>query len=401
MEDVIVVGGGPVGFITALGLAQTGVRVTVIEAESTIVNSPRAAVYFWSVLDGLGRLGILDEAESTGVRKQDFTYLVRCTGERIVYSMEMLQGHTRYPYNLHLGQHRLTDIAMRRLTTYSNATVRFGTRLRELRQDPHGVTLSVEAECGTEELRAGWVIGADGGGSAVRRQLGLSFNGMTWPERFVATNVYYDFERHGYARSTFVIDGSFGAVIAVLNNEGLWRCTYMEDASLPEEAVLERLPRALEAILPGQGSYQLDRASPYRMHQRSAPRYRVGRVVLAGDAAHVTNPTGGLGLTSGLFDSYALVPALTAVILEHADDEVLDRYSEARRDAFVCIASPQAIVNKRLIYHANGGGQGLEDALASLRRLATDPEFLWQRLMFTRSLETAPLLGTPRPAFAR
>jgi 2-polyprenyl-6-methoxyphenol hydroxylase-like FAD-dependent oxidoreductase len=123
--------------------------------------------------------------------------------------------------------------------------------------------------------------------------------------------------------------------------------------------------------------------------------------VLAGDAAHVTNPTGGLGLTSGLFDSYALVPALAAVILEHADDEVLDRYSEARRDAFISIASPQATLNKRLIYHANGGGQGLEDSLANLRRLATDPDFLRQRLMFTRSLDTAPLLGTLRPATAR
>jgi 3-(3-hydroxy-phenyl)propionate hydroxylase/6-hydroxy-3-succinoylpyridine 3-monooxygenase len=129
------------------------------------------------------------------------------------------------------------------------------------------------------------------------------------------------------------------------------------------------------------------------MHQRSAGRYRVGRVVLAGDAAHVTNPTGGLGLTSGLFDSYALYPALAAVILEGADDDVLDRYAAARRDTFVNRASPQAIANKQLVFHANGGGQALEEALALLRRLTTDPEFLRQRLMFTRSLQTPPLTG--------
>jgi 3-(3-hydroxy-phenyl)propionate hydroxylase/6-hydroxy-3-succinoylpyridine 3-monooxygenase len=148
-----------------------------------------------------------------------------------------------------------------------------------------------------------------------------------------------------------------------------------------------------EAMLPGGGSYVLERASPYRMHQRSAERYRVGRVVLAGDAAHVTNPTGGLGLTSGLFDSYALYPALAAVVLDGAGDEVLDRYSEARRDTFVNRASPQAIANKQLVFHANGGGRKLEEAVASLRRLATDPEFLRQRLMFSKSLETPPLLG--------
>jgi 2-polyprenyl-6-methoxyphenol hydroxylase-like FAD-dependent oxidoreductase len=396
LDDVIVVGGGPVGFINALGLALAGVRVSVIEAEQQIIDSPRAAVYFWSVLGGLERLGILEAADAAGVRKQDYTYLVRRTGERIHFSMEILEGRTPHPYNLHLGQHLLAEIAMRRLQTLSNATVRFGTRLQTLHQDADGVTLSVVTDRGTEELRAGWVIGADGAGSTVRRLLGLSFDGTTWPERFVATNVYYDFERHSFARATFVIDDRFGAVIAILNNRGLWRCTYMEDATLPEETFLERLPQAYDAIVPGHGPYELERASPYRMHQRSAQRYRVGRVLLAGDAAHVTNPTGGLGLTSGLFDSYALYPALTAVVLEHAADEVLDRYSAARRDTFINRVSPQATANKQLIYHANGGGQKLEEGLASLRRLSEDREFLWQRLMFTKSLETSPLLETSR-----
>jgi 3-(3-hydroxy-phenyl)propionate hydroxylase/6-hydroxy-3-succinoylpyridine 3-monooxygenase len=392
MQEVIIVGGGPTGFINALGLAQAGIRVMIIEAESAINSSPRAAVYFWSVLAGLERLDILAEAESIGFAKQDYTYLVAGTGERIAYSMSVLEGHTPRPYNLHLGQHRLAEIAMHRLRAFPNATVRFGTQLETLQQDDAGVTLTVRTGEAIESLRAKWVIGADGAGSTVRQQLGLSFDGMTWPERFVATNVYYDFERHGYARSTFVIDDRFGAIIALLDNEGLWRCTYMEDAALPEQSYLERVPAAFAQVLPGKGAYRLDRASPYRMHQRSAPRYRVGRVVLAGDAAHVTNPTGGLGLTSGLFDSFALYPALSAIVLQGADDRLLDRYSEARRDAFLHRASPQAIANKRLIFHANGGGAALEEALAALRRLASDPIFRLQRLMFTQSLETPPLV---------
>ena len=396
MQDVVIVGGGPVGFITALGLAQAGVRVMVVEAEPQISDSPRAAVYFWSVLEGFARLGILAEAEAAGVCKQDYTYLVRPTGERIEYSMEVLAAVAPHPYNLHLSQDRLAQIALGRLQPLTNATVRFGTRLEQLRQDGEGVTLSVATAGVTEELRARWVIGADGAGSTVRRLLGLPFEGTTWPERFVATNVYCDFERHGYARATFVIDERFGAVIAILSREGLWRCTYMEDAALPEETFLERLPQVYRTLMPRKGSYQLVRASPYRMHQRSAPTYRVGRVILAGDAAHVTNPTGGLGLTCGLLDSYALYPALAAVILDGAGDEVLDRYSATRRDIFINRASPQAVANKRLIFHANGGGTALEEALAGLRRLATDPEFRRQRLMFTRSLETASLVGARR-----
>ena len=109
--DVVVVGGGPTGFICALGLAQNGVKVLVIEREPHIINSPRAAVYHWSVLDGLNRLGIVAEAETIGFRKQDYTYLVRQSGERIVYSLNVLEGMTKFPYNLHLGQHQLAEIA--------------------------------------------------------------------------------------------------------------------------------------------------------------------------------------------------------------------------------------------------------------------------------------------------
>ncbi len=393
MDDVIIVGGGPTGFINALGLAQAGLRVTVLEAEAQISDSPRAAVYFWSVLDGLERLGILEEAERIGFRKQDYTWLVGATGERIEYTLEVLEGRTAHPYNLHLGQHYLAGIALRRLADFPNARVLFNTRLKDLVQDADAVTLSVDAPSGPADLHAKWVIGADGASSTVRHQLGLSFDGMTWPERFVATNVFFDFERYGYSRSTFLIDDHHGAVIAQIDRSGLWRCTYMEDGALPEATFLERLPGAYQAILPGAEDYTVERATPYRMHQRSAPRYRVGRVVLAGDAAHATNPTGGLGLTSALFDSYALYPALSAILLDGASEAILDRYSQERRDVFVNRASPQASANKQLIFHANGGGQQLEEALVAVRRSATDRDFLRERLMFTKSLETPAPLG--------
>ncbi len=392
MQDVLIVGGGPTGFITALGLAQNGLKVTVIEAEAGIGDSPRAAVYHWSVLEGIDRLGILKEAEAIGFRKQDYTYLVHKTGERISYSLDVLNGHTAYPYNLHLGQHQLAEIAHGRLEALPNAKVRFLTRLTALDQDGDGVTATVETPNGVEEIRARWVIGADGAGSAVRRLIDLPFDGMTWPERFVATNVYYDFEAHGYARSTLVVDAEHGAIIAKLDNKGLWRCTYMEDASLPQDSFMDRLPGHYEHLLPGQGEYRVHQASPYRMHQRSASRYRVGRVVLAGDAAHATNPTGGLGLTSGLFDAYLLYPTLTAIVAEGADPSLLDSYSKDRRHKFVDIASPQASANKQLIYHANGNGQKLEDALAMLRRLPVEPDLLRERLMMTKGLESRSLV---------
>src|SRR5690606_16214336 len=207
VKDVIVVGGGPTGFVTALGLAQAGAEVTLIEAGEAIIDSPRAAVYHWSTLDGLERLGIREDAERIGFTKQDYLWLVRRTGERIAYDLSILSDITRFPYNIHLGQDRLAGIARERLERLANAEVRFGARLERLAQDDDGVTLTL---AGGEELRARWVVGADGAGSTVRRELGLAFDGITWPERFVATNVYYPFESAGYGQSTMVVDDAWG-----------------------------------------------------------------------------------------------------------------------------------------------------------------------------------------------
>jgi 3-(3-hydroxy-phenyl)propionate hydroxylase/6-hydroxy-3-succinoylpyridine 3-monooxygenase len=394
MVDVLVVGGGPVGFVTALGLARAGVAVELIEAEPAIGDSPRAAVYHWSVLDGLERLGLLDDALAAGFSKQDYCYLVRATGEQIRYDLGVLEGRTRHPFNIHLGQHRLAEIACRHLSALPNATVRFGTRLARFEQDEGGVTAYTEGS--DDPIRARWLIGADGGGSTVRKAAGLSFDGITWPERFIATNVFFDFEAAGYPLTTMVIDDRFGAVIVKLDDRGLWRCTFMEDASLPEENYADRIPAAYRAILPHDGPYRIERAAPYRMHQRAAPSFRAGRVLLAGDAAHVTNPTGGLGLTSGLFDAFALYPSLAAVVKGQADERLLDTYATTRRDIFLERTSPQAVRNKDLIFHANRSPEALEQALDGLRRMAAAPDYRLERLMFTKSLETrSPFEGTP------
>jgi 3-(3-hydroxy-phenyl)propionate hydroxylase/6-hydroxy-3-succinoylpyridine 3-monooxygenase len=387
-HDVIVVGGGPTGFVTALGLAQAGVRVCLIEAEAGINDSPRSCVYHWSMLDGLERLGIREEAERIGYTKDDYLWLVKATGERLPYDLKVLSSVTPFPYNIQLGQDRLAAICHQRLEALPNAEVHWNTPFTGLRQDGEGVTVSADSPVGPIELRARWAIGADGAGSAVRKALGLSFDGMTWPERFVATNVRHDFESGGYWQSTMVIDAQWGAVIVKITRDGLWRCTFMEDAALPEETYLDRLPEAYRHLLPGWDGYELDQASPYKMHQRCAESFRKGRVLLAGDAAHVTNPTGGFGLTTGLFDAFALWPTVAAVVLDGADPTLLDVWAEERRRIFLDRTSPQACAYKDFVFHACGGGERLEERLEGMRAMVRDPDVRLQRLMFTKGLET-------------
>ncbi|WP_411152473.1 FAD-dependent oxidoreductase [Streptomyces sp. A30] len=388
--DVLVVGAGPVGVLNALGLARAGISVRVVEAEPEVAQSPRAMVYHWSVLEGIERLGLLDQAVRAGFTKQDYSYLVLETGERIEMSVSVLEGHVRHPYNLHLGQNRLAEIALEHLKRLG-VPVHFGCRVTGLTQDDYGVTVQAETADGPDEFQADWVIGADGARSSVRQLLGLEFEGMTWPERFVATNIRYDFEAHGYGRSTLQIDGRYGAIIAKIDETGLWRCTYCEDLSLPEEEVVDRMPAYFDTVLPGSKEFELVQYSPYRMHQRAAESFRAGRVLLAGDAAHSTNPTGGLGLTSGLFDTFVLYDALAAVVRGRAAETVLDRYAEERKRVFIELASPTASENKRLIYHSTDPVR-LEQDLERLRGMGKDEQQQVEKFLFSKKLETPALV---------
>lgn len=387
-QHVLIAGGGPVGFLTALGLARHGIRVTLIEAEEEIINSPRAMVYHWSVLEGLEKLGALDDARQRGFTKQDYCHTVFRTGERIYWSLDPLSDETDFAYNLHLGQHELAEIARSHLAKIPHAEVRFGTRISGLTQDGGGVTATLSHAGDTEEMRADWLIACDGAGSTVREKLlKLNFFGITWPERFIATNVRFDLEAHGYARANFMMDDVYGAIIAKIDESDLWRITFMEDLSQPLETVRERIHTFYDAYVPGIEGYDLVQYSPYRMHQRCVDTMRIGRVLLAGDAAHITNPTGGLGLTSGLFDSYFLVEIMNAIVNEGASHDLLNRYSDERRRAFIELASPQATRNKQRIYHAHEG-TWFDRELAEIRKLATDRDAVLGQVRFTRALQS-------------
>ena len=392
-QEVLIVGAGPVGLVCALGLAQAGLKCTVIDEVPGVVHSPRAIVYHWSVLAGLDRLGILNQAIARGFCKTDYSYKVHKSGETISWDIGALKGHVEFPFNIHLPQNILAEIILEELKNYPDVSVDWGTGFVGLEQDGDGVTVNAKKPDGSEiTYKADWVIGADGARSPVRHALGLPFDGTTWEHRFVATNIRADLEPLGYARSVMLIDDVYGAVVVKINNDNLWRCTFAEKADLPEESVLERIPEMFANIIPEMGDdYELVQYSPYRMHQRAASSFRKGRVMLAGDAAHSTNPTGGLGLTSGLFDSYILYEALAAIIKGQENESILDKYSDERRRIFLETTSPRAIENCNFLYHS-GDLEVLEKNLQNLRRMANDEPFMLEKTLFTMSMETPSLI---------
>jgi 2-polyprenyl-6-methoxyphenol hydroxylase-like FAD-dependent oxidoreductase len=285
-----------------------------------------------------------------------------------------------YPYNAHLGQHLLAQLVLKHFSARPGAVMRWRTTLVGLQQDESGATLTVETPQGREQIRALWVVGADGARSTVRNLVSLPFEGHTWPERFVATNVAYDFDRYGYEPANMVADPVNWAVVARLGRENLWRVTFSEDAGLPEESIEQRIRARYAILLPDPAApYQIVAFSPYRVHERCAPAFRVNRILLAGDAAHACNPCGGMGLTGGVIDAAALVEVLTAVCAGRASQSVLDFYAAERRRVFLEVSSPIATDFKRRMSEPDLGRQRAE--FEEFRRQAEDPE--------RRSLSTA------------
>ena len=383
MQDkVIVVGAGPVGLVTALKLARAGINVTVLEALPAIGNWPRAVVYHPPTVEALDKLGLLADMQAVGVTKKDYQW--RSVDGEILLKLDMgiLEGRHPYPYNLHLGQHELAQIVLKHLVREPNVTVHWNTKVTQIEQDADGVRVTAETPDGPRSFDTQWVVGADGASSGVRKATGQVFHGITWPQRFIVTNVFTDYEAYGYAKANFIVDPVHFAVLCQIDATGLWRVAFAEDASMPEETLQDRLEDRMKRLIPG--PYELVEMSPFRVHQRVVDNMRLGRVLMAGDAAHANSPIGGLGLTGGLLDAVALGDALTSVIVHGAPDSLLDEYATERREIFTSYTSPTTTENKRRLSESDPEKRAADRA--RMRMIQDDPRMQEDLLLATNKL---------------
>jgi len=399
-RSVVIVGAGPVGLVNALALARQGIAVTVLEREPDVYRNPRAMTYHWSCLFGLDDLGLLDDMKRTGFIVHETNFHVLATGEDVVLSLRPLAEYVAHPYNLTLGQDQLAEVVIDHLRAYPQVQLLWNAEVTTVTPRADRVELHYTVDGEVRSLTADWLIATDGGTSTVRKQLGMPFVGMTWPHKFVATNVRFDFHRQGLYATNYVVDPQHGAVVAKVREDGLWRVTWSEDADTPDETVDERVAAQYAAVMPPGAEYELAGRTMYRMHQRAVETMRAGRVLFAGDAAHITNPTSGFGLVGGLYDSYVLADALGAVVRGDVSDTVLDRYSEDRLTAYWTVTSPMSTESKRLVFHSEDADR-LECDMKMYRRIAADPAAVVQfwgagRRLESPSVVTGRLLSAGR-----
>jgi 3-(3-hydroxy-phenyl)propionate hydroxylase len=205
-SPVIIAGGGPTGMATALFLIARGVPVIVLERGATPHADPRAATYHPPSLEMLAPSGVTDDLHAAGIVARTWQWRDRAAGLVAQFDLELLRDITPYPYRLQCEQHKLVAMMQRRVAASPLAEIRLDCELLEVAQDDTGVTLRVR-EAGREAtLRGGWLVGADGGRSVVRKSQDIDFEGFTWPERFLVITTDFDFEPLGFAFSSYTMD---------------------------------------------------------------------------------------------------------------------------------------------------------------------------------------------------
>jgi 2-polyprenyl-6-methoxyphenol hydroxylase-like FAD-dependent oxidoreductase len=329
--DVLVVGAGPVGTALGASLGGVGVRTVVIDARPDgAIESSRATTVHAGTLerldDALSGLGAEVAASGAWARRS-----IMWHGRRKIGEIRWDGMPTRYAAMVNLPQAEVERMLRSRLTA-RGGHLRWGCRVTALEQDADGVTVDVDTATGTESLRARFVVGCDGARSTVRHACGASLPGATYPERFLLADVDLDTSLDETCTHVFV---STHGVLGLMPMPHGWRLngTLTDDEHLTPDTLPElvraRLGRAAEWV----DLHAVGWANDYRTHSRLVDRYRAGRVFLAGDAAHLNSPVGGQGMNLGIMDALDLGQRLASVVVDGADDAVLDGYEAARRPA--------------------------------------------------------------------
>ncbi len=375
-DPVLIVGGGPAGLAVATQLALKHVDVTVLEAEPKLPRDLRAGSFHPPTIEMLDTIGVGQEFLTLGYRVPRWQIRGRKEGVIIEWDLSLIADVTPYPFRFHCEQFKLTPLLLKRFEGLGGK-VRFAHRFLDATQDADGVNARVETPGGIQTLRGSYLVGADGGKSAVRHSMNVAFEGFTWPERFLVVGIDRDLAPEGFTMNAYVSDPADWSAIFKMPHEGppgLWRVLFPTDAEVPEEEVLDAgfVERALQNFLPWNRPYGVVHKSTYRVHQRVASDFRQGRFLLVGDAAHLNNPLGALGLNGALHAAFNLAPKLAGAWRGETPDTVLDLYVRQRRAANVEFVQAQSIRNKQLLEERDPTLRA--ERLGELRRIASDPK---------------------------
>jgi 2-polyprenyl-6-methoxyphenol hydroxylase-like FAD-dependent oxidoreductase len=388
MQDrncVVIVGAGPVGLVSAVCLAQSGIPSVLLEASPTTPRDLRASTVHPPTLDMLDEIGVADDYIKLGVITECWQVIHLGTRERVLFDLSAIKDHTRHPYRLQCEQYNLVPLLFERVKASGLVDIHLGAEVTEVTQDDDKVVARATVDGEPQEFEGRYLIGADGAHSVVRRCLGLPLEGFTYEHSTTLITTPFRFEEDipELVGANYTWTRLDAGSMFRLRDE--WRCTFYprpgeRDVELTDDVIESRMQGILERSVP----YDVREKRNYRIHQRIVPDYRKGRIVLAGDAAHVTPPTGGLGMNGGIHDAVNLADKLTRIWQGESDD-LLDLYTRQRRP--VAVAEILAQSHQNRIRMQLWDAEQRNEVMAHMRGLASDPERSKQMLLRTSMIE--------------
>lgn len=359
-STIAIVGAGPVGVSTALFLAARGVDCLVIEADEAPAHDLRASTFHPPTLEMLDTVGLARPLIELGLITPHWQVRMHETGERALFDLSLLAADTPFPFRLQCEQSNLVRLGLERIRESDRIELRVGKAVSGVIQDDVGVTLTL---ADGETFTARYMVAADGARSAMRDAVGAKFEGFTYPETTILATSLFPFHEHLEGLSNVNYCWAAEGTFSLLRLPTLWRCSLYADAGETIEAATQpaAIANKLQRIVPHLGGHAVQEVRPYRIHQRIVERYDHGRVMLAGDAAHLNSPSGGMGMNGGVHDGWALAQAL-AQVLDGAPAELLSRYSRQRK----------AIAEEQILAQAHRNRTRMQERDPARRRAELD-----------------------------
>jgi 2-polyprenyl-6-methoxyphenol hydroxylase-like FAD-dependent oxidoreductase len=384
--EVLIAGAGPVGLSAALVLGGQGVRVILCEAAEALPNELRASTFHPPTLDMLAPFGVTDAMLAQGLICPTWQVRMHPSGDRAVFDLSVLAGETAHPYRLQCEQSKLAVILLDKVRALPTVDVRFASRVVDVAQAEDRVSFIIEERSERRTLTARYAVGADGARSAVRTALGIEFPGDMYPETTILATTTFPFETRLDGISNVSYCWKANGTFSLLRLPGVWRTSlYARDGKTLEETLTDDgIQDLMHDIVPLPGRFDVLETRPYRIHQRIAATYRQGRVFLAGDAAHLNSPSGGMGMNGGIHDAFNLAEKLVAV-LRGGDERDLDLYERQRRPIAQDAIIAQAHQNRTRMQERDP--ERRRALLADLHATTRDPAKLRAYLLRTSMID--------------
>jgi 3-(3-hydroxy-phenyl)propionate hydroxylase len=330
---ILIIGAGPVGLSLALALARQGLPVELFEALPALSPEIRASTFHPPTLEMFAGWGVVDNILAQGQMVDRLLYWERQSRELIAeFHYDHIAADTPFPFRLQCPQAVLTRTLKPLVEALPAAHIHMNHRLVGFQTHSNGVEAELETANGRITVQGAYLCGADGAGSTVRKGLEIGFEGMTYEDRFLLIGT--DLDLHPYFPAVGPVNYLYDPDewVIILHLADVVRVVFrLRPEEVEEEAVAETAVRQRINNFIGQPvDFTIKSSTVYRVHQRVADTFHQGPVLLLGDAAHINNPAGGMGMNSGIHDAYHLAQALTAVYRQGTDDP-LHTYNHSRR----------------------------------------------------------------------